>query len=246
MTVPTTRRTEGPGTVNGNPRTSAAPTSTRQGPNTRGARLSPASRVATPVRGRRRPTLIVAGGLLVILPALGAAWFFNSSRDAHSVLVMAKTVQAGEVIEREDLTAAALPDDTNLPNIASTASDSVIGQRAATDLPRGAVLNESSTVAEVVPAADRAVVGVLLTPAQMPEDTLRPGDTVRLVDVPNNDANLSQDTPASADGVIVSVGAADANGAVVINVDIEAGRAPLLAAHAAIGRVAVVLDTRER
>jgi hypothetical protein len=68
VTVPTTRRTEGPGTVNGNPRTSAAPTSTRQGLNTRGARLSPASRVATPVRGRRRPTLIVAGGLLVILP----------------------------------------------------------------------------------------------------------------------------------------------------------------------------------
>ncbi|WP_432563677.1 SAF domain-containing protein [Kineococcus sp. SYSU DK003] len=182
----------------------------------------------------------------MILPALGAAWFVNTSSEAHPVLVMAHTVGAGEVIERDDLTTTALPDDSALPTLAATAADGVIGQRAATDLPYGAVLNEASTVAEVTPAADRAVVGVLLTPAQMPENTLRAGDTVRLVDVPSNEADLSQQTPASTEGIVVSVGAADANGSVVINVDIDAAGAPLLAAHAAIGRVALILDSRER
>jgi len=204
------------------------------------------ARPATPVRGRRRPALIGAGALLIVLPSLGAAWFFNSSRDVTSALVMARTVQAGQVLERDDLGVAELPQDSSLRSIDPARAETVIGQRAATDLPVGAVVNPSSTVAEVVPAKDRAVVGVLLTPAQMPQDTLRVGDKVRLVDVPANDSTLSQDAPASIPGQVASVGAPDANGATVVNVDIDALQAPLLASHAAINRVTLVLDARER
>ena len=250
MTVPTTRPHQGPPTLNGKtpPATANGKAGGKQSASPTGAGRRPqiAARPATPVRGRRRPALIGAGALLIVLPSLGAAWFFNSSRDVTSALVMAQTVQAGQVISRDDLSVAELPHDSSLRSIDPSSAEAILGQRAATDLPVGAVLNPDSTVAEVVPAKDRAVVGVLLTPAQMPQDTLRVGDGVRLVDVPTNDATLGLESPASVGGVIASVGAPDANGATVVNVDVPAGEAALLASHAAIGRVTLVLDTRER
>ncbi|GAB3599674.1 hypothetical protein GCM10027586_01940 [Kineococcus gypseus] len=255
MTVPTTRPHQGPATLNGSSPQAGDPgggrggkTSGRQSasPTSSSRRPQLAARPATPVRGRRRPALIGAGALLIVLPSLAAAWFFNSSRDVSSALVMAQTVEAGAVIERDDLSVAELPQDSSLRSIDPSRAETVLGQRAATDLPVGAVLNPNSTVAEVVPAKERAVVGVLLTLAQMPQDTLRVGDNVRLVDVPANDTTLSLQNPASIDGVIASVGAADANGATVVNVDVQAGQAALLASHAAISRITLVLDARER
>ena len=96
------------------------------------------------------------------------------------------------------------------------------------------------------PAGGVVLVGVALTAAQMPGEPLQGGDRVRVVDTPTAQGDPPATTPASIPATVASVSAPDASGVVVVTVVVDADVAPDLAARAATGRVALVVDTVER
>ena len=90
------------------------------------------------------------------------------------------------------------------------------------------------------------MIVVALTPAQLPAEPLLAGDQVRIVDTPAAQGEPPRTSPASIAGEVVSTVGPDNTGRTVVNVTVPAGQAAGLAARVATGRVALVLDSRER
>lgn len=199
-----------------------------------------------PPRTRRRPGLLAAGVALVALGALAAAYLTQVVGNTVAVVAVAQTVQAGEVIDRADLAVANVAADPALAPVAAGRLSSFVGQRAAVDLSAGSLLTEQAITDEVVPAAGRSVVGVALTSTQLPAAVLRPGDRVRVVDTPTAQGEPPSTTPATIPGEVASVVGPDDTGLTVVNLIVPDDRAADLAARVATGRVALVLDSRER
>jgi hypothetical protein len=200
----------------------------------------------TPPRTRRRPGLLAAGVALVALGALAAAYLTQVVGNTVPVVAVVQTVQAGEVIDRADLAVANVAADPALAPVAAGRLDSFVGQRAAVDLSAGSLLTEQAVTDEVVPAAGRSLVGVALTSAQLPAAVLQPGDRVRVVDTPTAQGEPPSTTPATIPGEVTSVVGPNDAGLTVVNLLVREDRAADLAARVATGRVALVLDSRER
>jgi len=120
--------------------------------------------------------------------------------------------------------------------------DSLIGQRAAVDLSAGSLLTPSSTTTEVIPAQGQSLVGVTLTPAQLPGQPLLAGDEVRVIATPREQEDVPATAPTVYSAVVVAVRNLDDLGQVVVDVTVPAANAGALAAQVATGRVALVLD----
>jgi hypothetical protein len=69
---------------------------------------------------------------------------------------------------------------------------------------------------------------------------------VRIVDTPTTQGEPPTTAPATIAGEVASVVGPDDTGLTVVNVTVPAGQAADLAARVATGRVALVLDSRER
>ena len=209
------------------------------------ARRSAPPAVAPP-RPRRRNGLLALGVALVALGALAAAWLTQVVGGTVPVVAVARSVQAGEVIERSDLSVANVNADPALHPVPAGALEGLVGQRAAVDLSAGSLLTEQAVSAQVVPAAGRSLVGVALSSAQLPAQTLQASDRVRIVDTPTAQGEPPTTTPATIAGEVTSVVGPDDTGLTIVNVIVDARRAADLAARVATGRVALVLDSRER
>lgn len=199
-----------------------------------------------PLRGRRRPALLGAGLVLVACGGLGTAWLVSSAGSTVSVLATAREVPQGQVVTAEDLTTVQISLDPALAVVRSEDEGDLVGRRAATSLAEGSLLTPSSTTTAVVPSDGESVVGVSLTPAQMPTEPLVAGDQVRIVSTPLAQADPTSSAPETIGAHVVSVSAPDAAGAVTVDVLLPDLQAPELAARAATGRVALVLDSRAR
>ena len=183
--------------------------------------------------------MIATGALL--------GWFVVEQLSSTTpVVVLARDVPAGELIEREDLVVANVPSTPALRTVPGQQLTSVVGQRAVNTLPAGTLLSPASIAERVFPAGGSSLVGVALTAAQMPGEPLQGGDRVRVVDTPTAQGDPPATTPASIPATVASVSAPDASGVVVVTVVVDADVAPDLAARAATGRVALVVDTVER
>jgi hypothetical protein len=200
----------------------------------------------TPPRPRRRPGLLAAGVALVALGALAAAYLTQVVGNTVPVVAVVQTVRAGEVIARADLAVANVAADPALAPVPAARLDSFVGQRAAVDLSAGSLLTEQAVTDEVVPAAGQSMVGVALTSAQLPAAVLQPGDRVRVVDTPTAQGEPPATTPTTIPGEVASVVGPDDTGLTVVNLLVTDDRAADLAARVATGRVALVLDSRER
>lgn len=77
----------------------------------------------------------------------------------------------------------------------------------------------------------------------MPAEPLRPGDAVRIVQTPGAQGDVV-DAPVSLSAEVLAVRTVDNR--VVVDVLVPSALAPEVAARAATGRVAIVLDARER
>lgn len=199
-----------------------------------------------PPRTRRRPGLLAAGVAMVALGALGAAYLTQVVGNTVPVVAVVQTVRAGEVINRADLAVANVAADPALAPVTAERLDSFVGQRAAVDLSAGSLLTEQAVTDEVVPAAGRSLVGVALTSSQLPAAVLQPGDRVRVVDTPTAQGEPPSTTPSTIPGEVASAVGPDDTGLTVVNLIVTDDRAADLAARVATGRVALVLDSRER
>src|SRR5665213_373697 len=135
---------------------------------------------------QRRPALIAVAVLLIVSGALGGLQLLNASSHKVSALVLVRQVPAGHVIESGDLGTAAL--SGKVAYTPASAEASVVGKTAARDLFAGQLLTHSMMSTTQVPDSKHALVGLRLKAGQVPSAGLADGDTVELVQVPDNGA----------------------------------------------------------
>lgn len=199
-----------------------------------------------PVRRRRRPWIFALCAALVAAGALGSAFAFTSVNDTQDVLVVSRDIKRGETIEAGDLAVVRVGVDPALTPVPASQRTEVAGSRAAVDLWAGSLLTERSVTDQLVPGEGESLVGISLTPAQMPSEALYAGDVVRIVTTPGDQGEVTDEEPVTIEATVVGVSRVEETGETVVDVSVPESDAADLAARAATGRVALVLDARER
>ena len=203
-------------------------------------RIPPAPTLPAPKR-RRRPLLIAAGALLVVLGALGAYALAASSAQRIAVIGIASDVAWGEPITAADLTEVQIVVDPGLRPIRWSNEASVLGKRAAADLHVGGLLTDADVMTgQQVPPPGKALVGVAAKPGLLPATDLTPGERVLLVPTGENTPQ-PESRPDPVSGAVFTVGAPDAAGARTVDVLIDQANAAAVASWSAAGSVAIVL-----
>ncbi|NNM46991.1 hypothetical protein HJG52_13360 [Knoellia sp. DB2414S] len=195
---------------------------------------------------RRRPVLVAASIAAVILGALLGAWAWSSTSNTHEVVALRQTVTRGETITQGDLMTVQVGLDPALRTIPGDRMSSLVGQRAAMDMAAGSLITGENVTKKVLPAEGMSVVGVALPPSLMPGEALLAGDRVRIIATPGQQGDVGQEPPASIAATVVGLYPNAENGQTVVSLEVPEGQAAELAARAATGKVALVLDSRER
>lgn len=191
---------------------------------------------------RRRPLLIAAALVLVTVGALTAAWLTTVVGHTSSVLALRDTVHRGDQITRQDLMTVNISPDPALKTVPAGDVDAIVGQYATTDLPAGGILPAGAYAATNALPAGQTLVGVSLAPGQAPSQNLTAGDRVKIVVTPRAQDDPPTSAPATIDAIVVSSRPVGDQGQVILDVSVPEAQAALLAATAATGRVAIVLD----
>lgn len=204
------------------------------------------SRIAPPPKLRRKPGMVAIAIVAICLGAVVAGWTWSATTNSQEVLVARTDIERGSVIEESDLTTARISSDPALTPVSADKFESVVGQRAAFDIASGSALTPGSSTTASLPPTGQSVVGIALTPAQAPGLTLRSGDRVRVVLTPAQDGDSPGGTPAYSDAEVVAVNVNEETGETVVDLLVRHEDAAVLAARIATGRVALVLDSRDR
>ena len=199
-----------------------------------------------PARTRRRPGMLAAGVALVATGGLGAAYLTQVVGDTVAVVAVARDVEAGAVLDRADFAVANVNTDPVLDPVPAGRLAELVGKRTAVALRAGSLLTEAAVSEQVLPLAGQSLVGVALQATQLPAEQLKAGDRIRVVDTPASQGEPPATTPPTIGGVVVSTSGPDDGDLTIVNVTVPADRAADLAARVATGRIAVILDSRER
>ena len=140
----------------------------------------PAHAATARVKARRRPWVFALMAALVAAGALGVAFVFTSVNDTQEVLVVSSDIKRGETIEAGDLSVVRVSVDPALTPVPGSQKAELEGSRAAVDLWAGTLLTEQAVADNLVPGEGESLVGISLTPAQMPSEPLYGGDVVRM------------------------------------------------------------------
>lgn len=214
-------------------------------------RRQPVGAELPPLPRQRRRRMFVFAAVLMGTGALLAGYLFTSMSDRVPVVVLARDVPVGQQITVADVGTAAVAVDTNVATIPGQQLHEVVGRMAAVDLRRGDLLAASELTATVSPRSGQQVVPVAVRMAQLPARGLRPGDQVLVIPTPGSNnqgdsarpsgaAPLAQDTPATVD----QVSAPDAEGAVRVDLVVDARVGPAIAKQSSTGRIGFVLTAR--
>ena len=206
--------------------------------------LNGARTLARPPKIRRRPLVLMGAIAAVLIGALAAVWIWTTSASATEVVAVREAVQRGEVIDRADLEVVKVGLDPSLDIVPASRIDQIAGQRAATDLAPGGLLVAGSVTTEVLPKAGEALVGVGLAPTMLPAEPLLAGDHVRIVETPGRQGEVVT-APVVMEAVVSRVTVLE-TGDTLVDVLVPTEKSAELAARAATGRVALVLESRER
>ena len=202
--------------------------------------------VAPPPKLRRRPALVAASIALICLGGVLAAFAWNATTTTQSVVAAREDVQRGQVIQARDLMTVQVSVDPALRPVPATQLSSLVGRRAAMDLAAGTLVTSGQVTDQSLPPTGRSLVGVALPPGQLPGEELVAGDQVRVVSTPGAQGEVGDAPPVTITAEVVSVRVNEDDGQVVVTVQVPEGDAPDLAARAATGNIAIVLDSRER
>ena len=118
----------------------------------------------------------------------------------------------------------------------------LVGQTAMVDLPQGALLVPGSTGSGITPTEGQSLVGVALTPPQMPAGGLKQGQVVQLISTPRQGDDVVADAPViDVEAMVVTTEAVIDTNMTVVNVTVDADQAPLVATLSATGRLALIV-----
>ena len=199
--------------------------------------------ITSPPKLRRRPALLVAGVVATALGCLLGAWAWSATTSTEEVLAARHTIHRGEVIAAGDIQRVRIGSDPALSPLPASAYDDVVGERAALDISAGGLLTSESTTDSPMPPKGQSIVGVSLTPAQVPAIPMHGGDKVRVIVTPGDNGDVPAGTPQFTSAEVVDTSLDETTGNTIVNVLLPYADAGVLAARAATGNVALVLDS---
>lgn len=197
------------------------------------------------IKPRRRQGLIGLGVALVAVGALTAGWLVQSTTTSAQVLALTRDVAHGAQISAADLATVPLQSSPVLRTVAASDLEQVVGRVATSDLKAGSLLAPDSYADKLVPGEGRSLVGVSLDAAHRPGVDLHADDKVRFVQAPSAGGDVKDtSTDVSVDAVVVSTTAGDSTtgSTIVVNVEVDADDAAVLAALGASGRATLLVD----
>jgi hypothetical protein len=200
-----------------------------------------------PMRARRRPWLVATGALLAAVGALSVVWLVGAAGQRQEVIAVRQEVAYGEVIEAADLGLSRVSVDPGIDVVPAGAQDLLIGQVATTRLVPGMLLAPGMVAPAGEPSEGRVLVPIAVPIERMPAGGLRAGDRILTVDIDPGSVAEDGSPAAPAAGTptpatVVRIGPMDVNGITVVDVTTAAPQGPALAAAAAAGRVALVVQ----
>lgn len=194
------------------------------------------------VKTRRRPWLWAVSVLLIALGALLAGAVVNMVKTTVPVVLASKEVQRGAIITREDLAVVEVHPDPSLKTVPAADLESLVGRTALIDVPQGSLLAPTATGDKPTVDDGQALVGVALTPAQMPSGELKPDQSVQLVSTPRAGDDITKDKPViSVQATVISTSVITDTNLIVVNVAVPEEVAESVAALSATGRVGLIV-----
>ena len=188
-------------------------------------------------RRQRRLGLAALGVLLAAGGAAVAGSAALGGQSAVDVLVAARAVPAGTVVQAEDLRAASLS-GSGVSLLSAAAASQVVGQTATVDLVEGTVLTDAMVDEAPSPRPGFVVVGVAAGEGQAPVGELVAGVRVAVVEV----AQSGQGGRLLSEGArLLGESLDERTGASVLSVEVPRDAAVRAAAAAARGELAVVV-----
>ncbi|MGF1431816.1 SAF domain-containing protein [Kitasatospora sp. LaBMicrA B282] len=214
-----------------------------------GARTEARSAPVAPSRSlrarRRRPAVIAMAAALIAAGGLGGAVLYNSSGQRIAVLALARDVPYGQPLTADDLVVARIAGDPALAPVTAADLNLAIGQRATTDLHRGALLLASDVTRQLVVQPGMQVVGLPVHAAQLPAAELQVGQQIVVVLTGDQPAAPSAGAgaggPATLNAVVADLGRTGGDGLQVVDVAVPPSVATTLAEWAAGGHYQVIL-----
>jgi hypothetical protein len=212
----------------------------------------------------------MAIGSVALVAASVAVFCAIYAKAGHTsaFLAVARPVQAGQAIERDDLAKVAISPSARLDPIPARDSASVVGLQASVSLVPGSLLTRGEVESAFAPPSGQSIVGVASRPSQMPAAGLAPGEWVSVVltgqvgkatPVPASGASgpaVQTDVPGSG-GAVQGVGTVLASAvpivdespagrlygadAIVVSLEVPSAVAPLLATASTAGEVALII-----
>lgn len=221
-------------------------TRSRRGPDP--AAVVPSESLAPPPKLRRRPMLVAASVVAIGVGALLGVFAWSTASGGHDVLAARSTITRGHKFTRDDLIVVRAGLDPALSSVPAEQMESMVGKRAALDVPAGSLLTDTAVQDQLFPGAGLSVVGVAVGPGGLPSTPLAAGDQVRVVLTPGPQGTIGRGDPPTMVATAISVTASDGGAAgahTVVSVVVPQADAATIASWSATGRVAIVLDSRE-
>lgn len=197
------------------------------------------------LKGRRNPKWIALGIVALCLGALGAYFLYTDLSKAQTVVAVSTTIYRGSLVEAADLTVVTVGSTPGVQTVPGEQLESLVGQRATVDVMGGSLLPVDAIAPTLVPATDRALVGLSLPVGRAPQGYLQPGSAVRLVALSpegSDPAYVDKYSNLAIQARVVD-SAPGADGlSLLVNVDVAADQAATVGTLAAGARLVVIRD----
>jgi hypothetical protein len=181
--------------------------------------------------------LVAVGLLCACLGGLGSAFAWQQVSDSRPVAVAQRDIMRGDEIGAGDFGITDIGAGAGISTIPADQIDGLVGKHALFDIPNGALVAAEAVGDPVLPNGT-AQVGLRLSAGRVPAGDLPVGSRVRLVEIP--DANAEDPSRQMFDCVVVRSPRSVADGTVTLDVAVAESQAPALAILAATDTVALV------
>ncbi|MDP9074012.1 MAG: SAF domain-containing protein [Actinomycetota bacterium] len=199
-----------------------------------------------PTRAARNVAGALLGALLIVFCAAAVAVYTARVGHRRAVLVVARPVSAGAVIQAADVGEVGVSADQALRTIPAAQRNLVVGRVAGVNLVVGTLLTVGQLATGPQSDANHAIVGLAVKAGQYPA-ALRAADRVLVVDTGRaGSATQSGGGPSDAivlvdDARVTAVAPAPDGQTTMVSVLVPRGGAPAVAAAAARGAVSLIL-----
>ena len=190
--------------------------------------------------GRGRGPELTIGVLIVAVFALAGTWFYANSTDHEAVLALRTPVARGSVVTADDLQVVQVSSNDALNVLGRDEASAVVGQIALSDLSPGTLITTDDVAASAAIEPGDGVVGLALDPGEYPTLSLRPGDLVRVVEVPGSTETDAADVVLAAEAEIVDVAPIGVQQQLFVSLAVDTSEADAIARAGARDRVRLI------